>query len=149
MFQNKLYRYIHTELVYPHDNQLSIPIHFRYMFWKIQSGIVPPFFYVIIGEKEKLKLLRNLLSPERQNTVHPVDQAKMVCTVTNDQHLTFASHAWQFHLNENSISFLDMKCLLSKKKLWYLILKTKAYIRLRESTTTLTWISSHFNVNFA
>ena len=63
------------------------------MFWKIQLGIVPPFFYVIIGEKEKLKLLRNLLSPERQNTVHPVDQAKMVCTVTNDKHLPFDSHA--------------------------------------------------------
>ena len=63
------------------------------MFWKIQSGIVPPFFYVIIGEKEKLKLLRNLLCPERQNTVQPVDQEKMVCTVTNVQYLTFTSHA--------------------------------------------------------
>ena len=60
------------------------------MFWKIQSGIVPPFFYVIIGEKEKLKLLRNLLCPERQNTVQPVE---MVCTVTDVQHLTFTSHA--------------------------------------------------------
>ena len=55
-----------------------ISIHFRYMFWKIQSGIVPPFFYVFIGEKEKLKLLRNSLCPKKQNMVQPTVQAEMV-----------------------------------------------------------------------
>ena len=118
------------------------------MFWKIQSGIVPPFFYVIIGEKEKLKLLRDLFCPERQNTVQPVDQVKIVCTVTNDQHLTFTSHTWRFHLNENSILFLDINVSFLNT-LWYLLPKTRDYFRLRESTATVMWTSYHFHVNLA
>ena len=41
------------------------------MLWKIQSGIAPPFFYVVIAEKEKLKTLRVFLFPKIQNAVDP------------------------------------------------------------------------------
>ena len=43
----------------------------RYMLWKIQSGIAPPFFYVVIAEKEKLKTLRVFLFPQIVNAVDP------------------------------------------------------------------------------
>ena len=33
----------------------------RFMLWKIQSGIFPPFFYVAIAEKDKLKTLKGIL----------------------------------------------------------------------------------------
>merc|ERR1711974_366711 len=41
---------------------------FRGMLWKIQSGIVPPLFYVIIAEKDKLKALKQFIMCPR-NTV--------------------------------------------------------------------------------
>ena len=41
------------------------------MLWKIQSGIAPPFFYVVIAEKEKLKTLRVFLFPQIVNAVDP------------------------------------------------------------------------------
>ena len=58
--------------------------------WKIQSGIAPPLFYLIVAEKEKLKSLklslkenlkrlklslRDLLCPKTQNTVEPIVQS--------------------------------------------------------------------------
>ena len=112
------------------------------MFWKIQSGIVPPFFYVIIGEKEKLKLLRNLLCPERQNTVQPVDQANMVCTVTNVQQLTISSK-WKFHfIPRHKMSLFSTNFGICNQK-------TRDYFRLLESTAIVMWSSSYFNANFA
>ena len=44
----------------------------RYMLWKIQSGIAPPFFYVIVAEKDKLNTLRGFLCPQIQNVVQPI-----------------------------------------------------------------------------
>ena len=46
---------------------------FRWMLWKIQSGIAPPFFYVVIAEKDKLKTLRDSVRVflRIQNTVDP------------------------------------------------------------------------------
>ena len=41
------------------------------MLWKIQSGIAPPLFYVIVAEQEKLKTLRCFLSQTR-NAVEPI-----------------------------------------------------------------------------
>ena len=43
----------------------------RFMLWKIQSGIVPPFFYVAIAEKDKLKTLKGILCARKQNTIEP------------------------------------------------------------------------------
>ena len=59
--------------------------------WKIQSGIAPPLFYLIVAEKEKLKNLKLslkenlkrlklslrdlLLCPKTQNTVEPIVQS--------------------------------------------------------------------------
>ena len=34
------------------------------MLWKIQSGIVPPLFYLIIAEKDKLKALKEFMCPQ-------------------------------------------------------------------------------------
>lgn len=52
--------------------KLRSPLLFtRYMLWKIQSGTVPPFFYVVIAEKEKLNTLRGFLCPQLQNAVEP------------------------------------------------------------------------------
>ena len=49
----------------------------RYMLWKIQSGIAPPFFYVIVAEQDKLKTLRSFLCRENQNAVEPIAQLPM------------------------------------------------------------------------
>ena len=49
----------------------------RYMLWKIQSGIAPPFFYVVVAEQEKLKTLRSFLCRETQNAVEPIAQLPM------------------------------------------------------------------------
>ena len=46
-------------------------ISFRWMLWKVQSGIAPPFFYVIIAEKDTLKTWRASLCPKSQNTIVP------------------------------------------------------------------------------
>ena len=46
----------------------------RYMLWKIQSGIAPPFFYVVVAEQDKLKTLRSFLCRETQNAVQPIAQ---------------------------------------------------------------------------
>ena len=49
----------------------------RYMLWKIQSGIAPPFFYVIVAEQDKLKTLKSFLRRETQNAVEPLAQLPM------------------------------------------------------------------------
>ena len=41
------------------------------MLWKIQSGIVPPLFYVIIAEKDKMKTLKEFMCPRLENAVDP------------------------------------------------------------------------------
>ena len=56
--------------------------NFRYMVWKIQSGIVPPFYYLIISEKEKLKLLKHRLCLKKQNAVQPIDQSETTLAIT-------------------------------------------------------------------
>ena len=56
--------------------------HFRYMVWMIQSRIVPPFFYLIISENEKLKFLKHCLCLKKQNTVHPIVQSETTLTIT-------------------------------------------------------------------
>ena len=49
----------------------------RYMLWKIQSGIAPPFFYVIVAEQDKLKTLKSFVCRETQNAVEPIAQLPM------------------------------------------------------------------------
>ena len=41
------------------------------MLWKIQSGIVPPLFYVIIAEKDKMRTFKELMCPRLKNAVDP------------------------------------------------------------------------------
>ena len=50
---------------------IYVYICFRWMLWKVQSGIAPPFFYVIIAEKDTLKTWRASLCPKNQNTIEP------------------------------------------------------------------------------
>ena len=47
-------------------------ISFRYMLWRNQSGICPPFFYVIIAEKDKLKSLKEFFGLKIKNAVGPM-----------------------------------------------------------------------------
>ena len=49
---------------------IYVYICFRWMLWKVQSGIAPPFFYVIIAEKDTLKTWRGIC-PKSQNTIEP------------------------------------------------------------------------------
>ena len=54
------------------------------MLWKIQSGIAPPFFYVVIAEKEKLKNLKVFLfGPKIKNTVDPNVQSYQMYPVVD------------------------------------------------------------------
>ena len=59
------------------------PVRTRYMLWKIQSGIAPPFFYVIVAEKDKLNTLRGFLCPQIQNAVQPIVPSTQMYTVNN------------------------------------------------------------------
>ena len=38
---------------------------FRAMLWKTQSGIIPPLFYLVIAEKDKLKAAKKLMCPRK------------------------------------------------------------------------------------
>ena len=55
------------------------------MLWKVQSGIVPPLFYVIIAEKEKLKALREFMrsrnAAEQNTAVNPNVQSQQMYPV--------------------------------------------------------------------
>ena len=60
------------------------------MLWKIQSGIAPPFFYVVIAEKDKLKTLKDSVRdklktlrvfPKIKNTVDPNVQSHQMYPV--------------------------------------------------------------------
>ena len=44
---------------------------FRLLLWKAEAGIVPPILYVLIGEREMLKNLRESLCPPFHNSVGP------------------------------------------------------------------------------
>ena len=44
---------------------------FRAMLWKTQSGIIPPLFYLVIAEKDKLKAVKELMCPK--NAVDPAN----------------------------------------------------------------------------
>ena len=50
----------------------------RYMLWKIQSGIAPPFFYVVVAEQDKL---RSFLCCQNQNAVQPIAQLSMYAVI--------------------------------------------------------------------
>ena len=68
------------------DERMKKIIHrkhfFRWMLWKIQSGIAPPFLYVVIGERDKLKALSVFLFPPRiHNTVDPNVQSHQMYPV--------------------------------------------------------------------
>ena len=58
---------------------------FRGMLWKVQSGIVPPLFYVIIAEKDKLKALREFMrsrnAVEQNTAVNPNVQSQQMYPV--------------------------------------------------------------------
>ena len=56
-------------------------ISFRYMLWRNQSGICPPFFYVIIAEKDKLKSLKDFFGLKMKNSVGPLVLQEQVHTV--------------------------------------------------------------------
>lgn len=56
-------------------------ISFRYMLWRNQSGICPPFFYVIIAEKDKLKSLKEFFGLKIKNAVGPLVLQEQVHTV--------------------------------------------------------------------
>ena len=47
---------------------------FRLLLWKAEAGIVPPILYVLIGEREMLKNLRQSLCPRFHNSVGPNTQ---------------------------------------------------------------------------
>ena len=67
-------------------------ISFRYMLWRNQSGICPPFFYVIIAEKDKLKSLKNFFGLKMKNSVGPLVLQEQVHTVNcwiNVKNLSF------------------------------------------------------------
>ena len=55
------------------------------MLWKVQSGIVPPLFYVIIAEKDKLKALREFMrsrnAAEQNTAVNPNVQSQQMYPV--------------------------------------------------------------------
>ena len=50
----------------------------RYMLWKIQSGIAPPFFYVVVAEQDKL---RSILCRQNQNAVQPIARLSMYAVI--------------------------------------------------------------------
>ena len=67
-------------------------ISFRYMLWRNQSGICPPFFYVIIAEKDKLKSLKEFFGLKIKNAVGPLVLQEQVHTVNcwiNVKNLSF------------------------------------------------------------
>ena len=43
----------------------------RLLLWKTQSVVAPPFFYVLVGERGKLKTLKDFLFPKVNSSVHP------------------------------------------------------------------------------
>ena len=49
----------------------KIQISTRFLLWKTESGIVPPIFYVLVGERSRLKSFKECLCPQVQNTVDP------------------------------------------------------------------------------
>ena len=51
------------------------------MLWRNQSGICPPFFYVIIAEKDKLKSLKDFFGLKMKNSVGPLVLQEQVHTV--------------------------------------------------------------------
>ena len=62
--------YRQTQYNYEHG-KLIIVIFSRDMLWKIQSGIVPPLFYVIIAEKDKMRTFKEFMCPRLKNAVDP------------------------------------------------------------------------------
>ena len=56
-------------------------ISFRYMLWRNQSGICPPFFYVIIAEKDKLKSLKEFFGLKMKNSIGPLVLQEQAHTV--------------------------------------------------------------------
>ena len=49
----------------------KIQISTRFLLWKTESGIVPPIFYVIVGERSRFKSFKDWLCPQVQNAVDP------------------------------------------------------------------------------
>ena len=49
----------------------SNPCPGRLLLWKTQSVVAPPFFYVLVGERGKLKTLKDFLFPKVNHSVHP------------------------------------------------------------------------------
>ena len=57
----------------------------RLLIWKSGSRIAPPVFYVLIGERERLKELKICLCPKIQNSVDPNIEANQTYSMTVSQ----------------------------------------------------------------
>ena len=57
----------------------------RLLIWKSGSRIAPPVFYVLIGERERLKELKICLCPKNQNSVDPNIEANQTYSKTVSQ----------------------------------------------------------------